>query len=92
MLGPTGMRGLDRLCELAELGVQVLEIRDARVVGPEHRPVGVPQPARGEVGIGGSHGQRTGGPAMTDSQLQGDRATVAPAADPPRRVSHGKIR
>jgi hypothetical protein len=41
VLGPTGMRGLDRLCELAELGVRVLEIRDARVVGPEHRPVGV---------------------------------------------------
>jgi hypothetical protein len=43
------MQALDLIRELAELGIEVRQIRGAGLVGPEQRSVGLAQPAGVEV-------------------------------------------
>ena len=80
LLGPAGMRGLDLLRELAELRVELLQIRNPSIVGPEELPMSVPKPAAGEVGIGSTHDQCSRRTGMACSELEGNLASVAPAA------------
>jgi hypothetical protein len=74
------MQGLDLPRELAELGIEVHRIRDARLVGPEQRPVGLSHPAGFEVRVGGADNQRSRGLGVTHAELQGDLSPVAPTA------------
>jgi hypothetical protein len=75
------MQGPDLLRELAELGVEVCLVRDARAVGSEQGPVSFSDPAGIEVRISGADDQRAGGPGMTRRELQGRLSAVAPPAD-----------
>jgi hypothetical protein len=75
------VQGLDLVGDLAELGVEVVEVRDASGVGAEQLAVGLTQAGAGKVGVGPADDDRSGGARVAHRELEGDLAAVAPAGD-----------
>jgi hypothetical protein len=77
----SGVPGLGELTEVAEVRLELSEVRGAVLPHAQERLGGVPLPAIVEVHRRGPDDQRTGCGEMALRDLQRDETAVAPAAD-----------